>query len=285
MNSKELSDKAKKISFWAKRISNTFSSGEFLSLFHGHGMEYEESRKYAFGDDMRRIDWKVTARSDQAYVKVFREEREINFLILLDVSRSMCFGVGERTKLDVASELAALMALVAEKRGDRVGVLVFSDQLHYLEAPKKGKSHVRSMVEHILAQRSSGYKTSISFGLEKSMSVLSRRSFVLLISDFQDQNYESQLVRIARSHDLVTARIVDGGKSQVDISKIGLQSIDLESLTTGKVETDYEDATEFESWKKMMVAYGANPFFLSTVEQTDQALHRFMLRRRQKWKA
>lgn len=283
MNSKVLSDKAKRISFWAERLSSSFSSGEFLSLFHGHGMEYEESRRYAFGDDMRRIDWKVTARSDQPYVKVFREEREINFLILLDVSRSMHFGVGERTKLDTASELAALMALVAEKRGDRVGVLVFSDQLHYLETPRKGKSHIRSMVEHILAQRSSGFKTSIAFGLEKSLSVLSRRSFVLLISDFQDQGYENPLIRIARSHDLVTARILDGKESQLEIGKIGLQSIDLESLSAGNVNSDLDEAKELESWKKKMTTLGAKPFFLSTSEQTDQALHRFMLRRRQRW--
>ena len=274
-----LREKAKRIAFWAKKLSSSFSPGDYLTLFHGQGMEYEESRHYSSGDDLRRIDWKVTARADHPYVKVFREEREVSFLVLLDVSKSLFFGSGLRSKIEVASELAALLALIAEKRGDRVGVVLFSDQVHFVEVPRKGKSHVRSMVDHILSQASKGQKTSISFGIDQALSVLKRRSFVLLISDYLDTDYEKALTKLSGLHDVVAAKIVDEG-IDFDLRDIGLQGVDLESNVAGffkaRIGPDDQDA----SWRAKIERTGAKPLVLKTSDQTDRVLHLFMKKRR-----
>jgi uncharacterized protein (DUF58 family) len=278
MNQPALREKAKKIAFWAKKLSSSFSPGDYLTLFHGQGMEYEESRHYSSGDDLRRIDWKVTARANHPYVKVFREEREVSFLVLLDVSRSLFFGTGVRSKIEVASELAALLALIAERRGDRVGVVLFSDRVHFVELPRKGSSHVRAMVDHILSQASFGQKTSLTFGIEQALALLKRRSFVLLISDFLDRDYEKALTKISSLHDVVAAKITDDGGA-FQIEDIGLQGIDLESGMAGVFSSEGEDQSE-TIWKSRIQRTGSKAIVLKTSDQTDRVLHDFMKRRR-----
>lgn len=281
MNTGELRERARRLTIWAEKLAVSFSPGSFLSFFHGQGMEYEESRQYVFGDDVRRIDWKLMARSQHPYVKVFREERELSFLVVLDVSRSLFYGSGARTKIDVASELAALLALIAENRGDRVGMILFSDRIHYVRSPQKGRGHVRSLVEHVLENRSAGSTTSISTGIEEALKVLKKPSFVLVISDYFDSNYEIKLQNLASRHDVVAARIHDEPLSS-DFHRIGLSALNIETSSIGRLENSFDSKNDIQNWKTKMRKIGVRPFVLDTKLSTALALQHFMGQSRRK---
>lgn len=283
MTREELQDRARKLTIWAEKLAVSFSPGSFLSFFHGQGMEYEESRQYVLGDDVRRLDWKVTARTQAPYVKIYREERELNLLVVLDVSRSLFYGSKERMKIDVASELAAMLALIAENRGDRVGMVLFSDRVHYVNPPAKDKGRVRSMVEHVLENRSAGLATSIEIGVAESLKLLKKRSFVLVISDFLDQNYEKSLKKLSSRHDVVAARICDVPIGET-FQKIGLGVLNIETSQGGGVDNIFDSKGEIREWKLRISRLGARPFVVDTQMSTVHSLHRFMsLSRRRRW--
>lgn len=209
MISKEILQKVQLLEIRTKGIVNTIFGGEYQSAFKGRGMEFSEVRAYTFGDDVRQIDWNVTARSNEPYIKVFEEEREQTLMLCVDISTSGLFGSHRQTKMELATELSAVLAFSAIKNGDKVGMVLFSDRIEKVIPPKKGKNHVLRLIREIFATKPSGKKTDIQSALKYLGKLVSRRAIIVLLSDFEDQNYEKQLKTINRKHDLVNIVIRD----------------------------------------------------------------------------
>ena len=209
MISKEILQKVQLLEIRTKGIVNTIFGGEYQSAFKGRGMEFSEVRAYTFGDDVRQIDWDVTARSNEPYIKVFEEEREQTLMLCVDISTSGLFGSHRQTKMELATELSAVLAFSAIKNGDKVGMVLFSDRIEKVIPPKKGKNHVLRLIREIFATKPSGKKTDIQSALKYLGKLVSRRAIIVLLSDFEDQNYEKQLKTINRKHDLVNIVIRD----------------------------------------------------------------------------
>lgn len=209
MISKEILQKVQLLEIRTKGIVNTIFGGEYQSAFKGRGMEFSEVRAYTFGDDVRQIDWNVTARSNEPYIKVFEEEREQTLMLCVDISTSGLFGSHRQTKMELATELSAVLAFSAIKNGDKVGMVLFSDRIEKVIPPQKGKNHVLRLIREIFATKPSGKKTDIQSALKYLGKLVSRRAIIVLLSDFEDQNYEKQLKTINRKHDLVNIVIRD----------------------------------------------------------------------------
>lgn len=209
MISKEILQKVQLLEIRTKGIVNTIFGGEYQSAFKGRGMEFSEVRAYTFGDDVRQIDWNVTARSNEPYIKVFEEEREQTLMLCVDISTSGLFGSHRQTKMELATELSAVLAFSAIKNGDKVGMVLFSDRIEKVIPPQKGKNHVLRLIREIFATKPSGKKTDIQSALKYLGKLVSRRAIIVLLSDFEDQNYEKQLKTINRKHDLVNMVIRD----------------------------------------------------------------------------
>lgn len=236
MDSKELLRKVKKIEIRTKGLVNSVFGGEYQSAFKGRGMEFSEVREYTFGDDVRQIDWNVTARNERPYIKVFEEEREQTLMLCVDISRSGFFGTRTQTKMELAAEVSAVLAFSAIQNSDKVGMILFSDRVEKVVPPKKGKSHVLRLVRDLLDARPTGSATNIAEALAYVNRLLNRRAIVVLASDFQDSGYERQ-IRITRSkHDLVCLQIVDDAEAQLpDIGLVPLQ--DAETGETAWIDT------------------------------------------------
>ncbi len=228
--SPELFQKIKSIQIRTQRVVNDVFAGEYESAFKGRGMEFEEVRDYQPGDDIRHIDWNVTARMSSPFVKVHREERELTVMLLVDVSSSGAFGSGAKLKNEVAAEVAALVAYPAIKSNDRVGLIIFSDRIEHYIPPKKGRAHVWRVIRDILGFRPSRRRTDLGGALEYLGKVTPRRVVVFVISDFLDEDFGERL-RIAASRHDVTAVAV-GDRREEELPRIGL--IELEDAETGE---------------------------------------------------
>lgn len=228
---KEILKKVKRIEITTRGLVNDVFSGEYHSVFKGRGMEFSEVREYQIGDDIRTIDWNVTARMRHPYVKVFEEERELTVMLLVDASSSGDFGTHDRMKGEIATEICALLAFSAIKNNDKVGLIIFTDTIEKFVPPKKGKSHVLRVVRELLYHKPRGKKTNISQALEYFTSVSSRRSVAFLVSDFQDAGYEKALQIANKRHDLVAITIVD--PRELNFPDVGF--IELEDSETGEV--------------------------------------------------
>ncbi len=228
--SPELFQKIKSIQIRTQRVVNDVFAGEYESAFKGRGMEFEEVRDYQPGDDIRHIDWNVTARMSSPFVKVHREERELTVMLLVDVSSSGAFGSGAKLKNEVAAEVAALVAYTAIKSNDRVGLIIFSDRIEHYIPPKKGRAHVWRVIRDILGFRPSRRRTDLGGALEYLGKVTPRRVVVFVISDFLDEDFGERL-RIAASRHDVTAVAV-GDRREEELPRIGL--IELEDAETGE---------------------------------------------------
>lgn len=228
---KEILKKVKRIEITTRGLVNDVFSGEYHSVFKGRGMEFSEVREYQIGDDIRTIDWNVTARMRHPYVKVFEEERELTVMLLVDASSSGDFGTFDRMKGEIATEICALLAFSAIKNNDKVGLIIFTDTIEKFVPPKKGKSHVLRVVRELLYHKPRGKKTNISQALEYFTSVSSRRSVAFLVSDFQDAGYEKALQIANKRHDLVAITIVD--PRELEFPNVGF--IELEDSETGEV--------------------------------------------------
>jgi uncharacterized protein (DUF58 family) len=209
MLSPELMNQISAIELRAKHLASDVLAGEYLSAFRGRGMDFDEVREYVPGDDVRAIDWNVTARMRQPFVKIFREEREMTVMLMVDISMSQAFGTGERSKLEAAAELAAVISFLAIRNNDRVGLLVFSDRIERYVPPKKGRGHVWNIIKELLVPVPSGLVTDLRGALDYFGRILKRKSLCFLISDFWAQDYESVLSVIGRRHDLVCAVVQD----------------------------------------------------------------------------
>jgi len=246
---KEILKKVKRIEITTRGLVNDVFSGEYHSVFKGRGMEFAEVREYQIGDDIRTIDWNVTARQGRPYVKVFEEERELTVMLLVDVSSSGEFGTFEQMKGEIAAEICALLAFSAIKNNDKVGLIIFSDQVEKYVAPKKGKSHVLRVIREILYHEPQGTQTNIAEALEFLSRVTRRRSVVFLVSDFLSSGYEKALQIANKRHDIVAVTISD--PREIDLPNVGF--IELEDAETGEtflvdtssldVRNDFTDAT------------------------------------------
>jgi uncharacterized protein (DUF58 family) len=221
---KEILEKVRLIEIHTRSMVNELFAGEYHSVFKGRGMEFAEVREYQPGDDVRHIDWNVTARVGAPFVKVFDEERELTVMLLVDASASGAFGSQAQMKGEVGVELSALLAFAAIKNNDRVGLLIFTDAVEVFIPPKKGRKHVLRVIRELLYFQPRGQGTSIAGALEYLERVLHRRSVVFAISDFLDQGYESALQLLGQRHDLIAVVLVDPRERQLpDVGFIRLQ--------------------------------------------------------------
>lgn len=230
MISKDLAKKVRYIQIMTNKAVNDVLAGEYHSVFKGQGMEFDEVREYQPGDEIRTIDWNVTARTGHPYVKRFREERELTLLFLVDLSASGQFGSTKNMKNAVATELCALLAFSAIKNNDKVGLVVFTERVELFIPPAKGTSHVLRLIRELLSFEPSQQGTRITAGLEFAARILNRRSIVFLISDFFDRDYERTLRILSRRHDLIAASIND--PREYELPDVGL--LDLEDGETGE---------------------------------------------------
>jgi uncharacterized protein (DUF58 family) len=231
MLSKEIIKKIRRIQISTSRTVNDVLAGQYRSVFKGRGMEFAEVREYQAGDDVRSIDWNVTARMGRLYVKQFAEERELTVMLLVDASGSGRFGSLEQTKNEIAAEIGALMAFSAIRNNDKVGLIMFTDGVELFIAPKKGRSHVLRVIREILYFQPKGKGTNIAVAIDYLMRVTTRRTVAFLISDFLASGYEKQLRVANQRHDIIALRITD--PREVALPSVGF--IQLEDPETGAV--------------------------------------------------
>ena len=238
MIEKEWLKKVRHIEMKAFRLVEDLMAGQYLSVFKGRGMDFDEVREYEPGDDVRHIDWNVTARTGNVHVKKYIEEREMTVMLLVDISGSKSFGSVSQSKRELAAELAAVLALSAVRNNDKVGLLLFSDCTEKYIRPKKGRSHVMRIIAAILSHQPARRGTRISAALHHVSHALSRRTTMFLISDFMDQGFERALRIVGRKHDLVAVPVWDAGER--DLADAGL--VLFEDAETGEVhEVDTSD--------------------------------------------
>ena len=230
MDTKEILKKIRRIEITTNRLVNNVFAGEYESAFKGQGMEFNEVREYQPGDDIRTIDWNVTARMGQAYIKKYVEERELVMILAVDMSGSTDFGTRTQTKAEIVAEIAALLAFSAIKNSDKVGLLCFTDEVELFVPPRKGKKHVLRVVREILYFRPESRSTDINVALEYVDRAIRRRSVVFLISDFRDTGYEKRLRITSKRHDLIAVSVRD--PREEELPKVGL--IELEDAETGE---------------------------------------------------
>ena len=232
MDTKEILKKVRKIEIKTRRLSDAVFGGEYHSTFKGRGMTFSEVRQYQYGDDIRAIDWNVTARYNEPYVKVFEEERELTMLLMVDVSGSEFFGTNQQFKRDTATEIAATLAFSAIQNNDKVGLMLFSDQVELYIPPKKGKSHVLRIIRELIEFKPKSKQTNINEALKFLSSVLKKKAIVFLLSDFMDDDYEQTLKIAGRKHDVTGIKIFD--KHDEEIPNLGI--VPMKDAETGNVQ-------------------------------------------------
>jgi len=235
---KELLKKIRKIEISTRRVVNETLSGQYHSVFKGRGMAFDEVRQYQPGDEIRAIDWNVTARMNDAYVKVFTEERELTVMLVVDLSGSQDFGTREKTKGEQAAELAALVAFSAISNNDRVGLVIFTDQVEKFVPPKKGRKHVLRVISEVLTFKPKRRGTDLRAGLDFLNRIAKRKTVTFLVSDFISDNYERALRVAARKHDLIALSLRDPLERELPALGIAL----VEDPETGeKLHVDLSD--------------------------------------------
>ncbi|AMC11401.1 hypothetical protein Lupro_09060 [Lutibacter profundi] len=260
MDTKEILKKVRKIEIKTRRLSDHIFSGEYHSSFKGRGMTFSEVRQYQYGDDVRAIDWNVTARYNEPFVKVFEEERELTMMLLVDISGSEYFGTTQQFKRDTITEIAATLAFSAIQNNDKVGLLLFSDNVELFIPPKKGKSHVLRIIRELIEFQPKSTKTNISEALKFLLSVMKKKAIVFMLSDFMDENYESTLKIAGKKHDLTGIRVYD--KHDVSIPNLGMVSmLDAETGKTMLVNTASKSVrNSYKAYYLKMVAYYEKSF-------------------------
>ena len=232
METKEILKKVRKIEIKTRRLSDHIFGGEYHSTFKGRGMTFSEVRQYQYGDDIRSIDWNVTARYNEPYVKVFEEERELTMMLMVDVSGSEFFGTNQQFKRDTATEIAATLAFSAIQNNDKVGLMLFSDQVELYIPPKKGKSHVLRIIRELIEFTPKSKKTNINEALKFLSNVMKKKAIVFLLSDFMDDDYEQTLKIAGRKHDVTGIKVFD--KHDEEIPNLGI--VPMLDAETGNVQ-------------------------------------------------
>ena len=251
----DLLKKVRAIEIKTKSLSADLFSGEYHSAFKGRGMSFSAVRAYTYGDDIRAIDWNVTARTGEPHVKIFEEERELTVILVVDMSGSSFFGIKKQFKSDTITEICATLAFSASRNNDKVGVVFFTDRVEKFIPPKKGKSHILLIIRELLSFKPQGTGTDIAAALEYMNHVVKKRSIVFLLSDFMSDNYATALNISARRHDFICVNLSDAG--EINLPSIGVLPVtDAETGKTVWINTD--DArlrNNFMMWRKEKYAY------------------------------
>lgn len=232
METKDLIKKVRKIEIKTRRLSDHIFSGEYHTSFKGRGMTFSEVRQYQFGDDIRAIDWNVTARYNEPYVKVFEEERELTMMLMVDISGSESFGTKNQLKSEIVTEIAATMAFSATQNNDKIGLILFSDQIELYIPPKKGKSHVLRIIRELIEFQPKSKKTDLSQALKFLSGTQKKKAIVFVISDFMmEDDYEKTLKIAGKKHDLTGIRVYDIREEKMP--NIGI--VEMEDAETGEI--------------------------------------------------
>lgn len=232
MDTKELLQRIRRIEIKSNRLSQNIFSGEYRSAFKGRGMSFSEVREYQIGDDVRDIDWNVTARYAKPYVKIFEEERELTMLLLVDVSRSELFGTKQRTKRQLIAEIAGTLAFSTITNNDKVGVIFYSDRVEKYIPPGKGRKHVLRILSEILKLEPVGEGTNLSAALEYANNVQKKRCTIFMLSDFIDESdYGRTISIVARKHDLLAMQVYD--PHEAELPNVGLLRV--KDAESGKI--------------------------------------------------
>jgi len=258
METEELLQKVRKIEIKTKGLSNNIFAGEYHSAFKGRGMAFSEVREYQYGDDVRDIDWNVTARFGKPFVKVFEEERELTVMLLVDVSGSLDFGTQKQSKRDLLTEVAATLAFSAILNNDKIGVIFFSDKVEKFIPPKKGRKHILFIIRELLTFQPESQRTDVGQAVEFMTNAIKKRCTVFLLSDFFDQkDYKSQLTIANSRHDVVALQIYD--HRMVELPDVGIvKMLDAETGREAFIDTSssavrrahHEWWVEHQAWLK-----------------------------------
>jgi uncharacterized protein (DUF58 family) len=236
METKDLLKKVRKIEIKTRRLSDHIFSGEYHTSFKGRGMTFSEVRPYQYGDDIRAIDWNVTARYNEAHVKVFEEERELTMMLMVDISGSESFGSKNQFKKDIVTEIAATMAFSATQNNDKIGLILFSDQIELYIPPKKGRSHVLRIIRELIEFQPKSRKTDIAQALKFLSSTQKKKAIVFVISDFISEDYEHTLKIASKKHDITGIRVYDIREEKMP--NLGMVSmLDAETGETQLIDT------------------------------------------------
>ena len=288
MDTKEILKKVRSIEIKTKGLSNHIFAGEYNTAFKGRGMTFSEVREYEIGDDLRTIDWNVTARYNSPFVKVFEEEREITLMLMVDVSSSSSFGTNKRFKRELVSEISAVLAFSAIKNNDKVGVIFFSDKIEKFISPSKGKKHILRIIKEILTFESTSKKTNIKKALQYFNRVTKKRSICFLLSDFFDSDFFEPVKLSAKRHDLVAVNTLDS--RELEIPNVGLLSLQ-DSEEDNEILVDSSDRkfrrnfknkqlSRLETVKKELSLCGADYIQLLTQEDIISPLINFFKNRK-----
>ena len=231
MDTKELLKKVRKIEIKTRRLSDHLFGGEYQSTFKGRGMTFSEVRQYQFGDDVRNIDWNVTARYNQPFIKVFEEERELTMMLMVDVSGSELFGTINEFKKSVITEISATLAFSALQNNDKVGLVLFSDDIELYIPPKKGKSHILRIIRELIEFKPKSKNTNIDQALEFLSSVMKKKAIVFVLSDFLADDYQQSLTIASKKHDITGIRLYD--RHEESIPNLGM--VQMKDEETGKL--------------------------------------------------
>ena len=247
MITREIINKVRKIEIKTRGLSNHIFAGEYHSAFKGRGMTFSDVREYMAGDDIRAIDWNVTARFNHPYVKVFEEERELTVILLVDLSASGNFGTTVQFKKDLITELCAVLSFSAIQNNDKIGVIFFTDIIEKFIPPKKGKTHILRIIRELIEFKPANKKTNITEALRYVSNVIKKKSIVFVISDFTDTQFEDALKYTNKKHDVVALQIYD--PKEMELPDIGLLSL-LDAETGETIEIDSSNLEFRKAYKK-----------------------------------
>lgn len=287
MDTADILKRVRKIEIKTKGLSKHIFSGEYHSAFKGRGMSFSEVRNYQYGDDVRNIDWNVTARTGDPHIKVFEEERELTVIFLIDISRSSFFGTANRFKSEVNTEICATLAFSALSNNDKVGAILFSDHIEKYIPPQKGKKHVLRIIRELIYHQPTGTTTDLEQALIYLNNVIKKRSITFVISDFLTQNYESALNIAGKRHDIVGMHVYD--EKEATLPDVGLLTVkDAESGVERLIDTSSSKVRNaYNSWFQTHVDYfkstfskaGSDTISLHTGEDYVKTLLSFFKRR------
>lgn len=255
MDTKELIKKVRKIEIKTKGLSNQIFSGEYHSAFKGRGMAFSEVREYAMGDEIRTIDWNVTARFNEPFVKVFEEERELTVMLLVDVSASEMFGTKNQIKRETITELCAVLAFSAVSNNDRIGLILFSEGIEMFIPPKKGKSHILRIIRELINYEPKNTGTDIAEALKYFTKMVKKKSIAFVLSDFVAEDFSDAIKIASRKHDVVALKVKD--KAEFNIPNIGIAQF--KDLETGEAK-----------WINTSLRYVRNKYEKAAAEKEEE---------------
>ncbi|MFC7356068.1 DUF58 domain-containing protein [Jejudonia soesokkakensis] len=263
MDTKELLKKVRKIEIKTRRLSDHVFGGEYHSTFKGRGMTFSEVRQYQFGDDVRNIDWNVTARYNEPFIKVFEEERELTMMLMADISGSEFFGTDSQFKNEIVTEIAATLAFSAMQNNDKIGLILFTDQIELFIPPKKGKSHVLRIIRELLEFKPQSKKTDVAMALKYLTNVMKKKAIVFVLSDFITDGYKDTLKIVSGKHDVTGIRVYD--RREEEIPNLGM--VQMQDKETGElllVNTASKGVrNSYYSYHREKVAYFQEAFLKS----------------------